>query len=141
LLDRIENDIDRLERLNAVLRAGVRKFGTAFTAMLNEELGRGGESALRPLDVVYVRASRDIGELAAEYVRSNEFAKRVRGLMGRILRRIADGEKEADLLSYVLFDGPFAAQLIEMGRDDARARHDNMVKFFARRLTEGRGEA
>jgi NTE family protein len=141
LLDRIENDIDRLERLNAVLRAGVRKFGAAFTQMLNEELGRGGESALRPLDVVYVRASRDIGVLAAEYVQSREFAKRVRGIMGRVMRRIADGEKEADLLSYVLFDGPFAAQLIEMGRDDARARHDNLVTFFARRLAEGRGEA
>jgi NTE family protein len=134
LLDRIENDIDRLERLNAVLRAGVRKFGPAFTDMLNEELGRGGESALRALDVVYVRASQDIGMLAAEYARSPEFSKRVRGLMGRVLRRIADGEKEADLLSYVLFDGPFAARLIEMGRDDARARHDHLVQFFAKRL-------
>jgi NTE family protein len=141
LLDRIENDIDRLERLNAVLRAGVRKFGAKFTEMLNEELGRGGESALRPLEVVYVRASRDIGVMAADYVRSQEFAKRVRGIMGRVLRRIADGEREADLLSYVLFDGPFAAQLIELGREDARARHDNLVKFFARRLTDERGEA
>lgn len=104
--------------------------------MLNEELGRGGESALRALDVVYVRASQDIGMLAAEYARSPEFSKRVRGLMGRVLRRIADGEKEADLLSYVLFDGPFAAQLIEMGRDDARARHDHLVQFFAKRLAE-----
>jgi NTE family protein len=102
--------------------------------MLNEELGRGGESALRPLDVVYVRASRDIGVLAAEYVRSPVYARRVRGLMGRVLRRIAEGEAEADLLSYVLFDGPFAAQLIEMGRDDARSRHDHLCKFFAKRL-------
>jgi NTE family protein len=139
LLDRIENDIDRLERLNAVLRAGVRKFGPAFTTMLNEELGRGGESALRPLDVVYVRASRDIGVLAAEYVHSPVYAKRVRGLLGRVLRRIADEDTEADLLSYVLFDGPFAAQLIEMGREDARARHDDFVGFFAKRLGEERG--
>jgi len=138
LLDRIENDIDRLERLNAVLRAGSRRFGPTFMASLNEELGRGGESGLRPLDVVYVRASRDIGVLAAEYVRSPEYARRVGGLMGRALRRIAEGETEADLLSYVLFDGPFAAQLIEMGRDDARARHDHLVKFFARRLDEAR---
>jgi NTE family protein len=134
LLDRIENDIDRLERLNAVLRAGARRFGPAFTEMLNEELGRGGESAIRPLDVVYVRASRDIGVLAAEYVRSPVYARRVRGLIGRVLRRIAEGETESDLLSYVLFDGPFAAQLIEMGRDDARSRHDNLCKFFAKRL-------
>jgi NTE family protein len=73
--------------------------------------------------------------MAAEYVRSPEFSKRVHGLMGRALRRIAEGEQEADLLSYILFDGPFAGRLIEIGRSDARARHDELVTFFARRLS------
>ena len=107
LLDRIENDIDRLRRLNAVLEAGTRRFGPGFTDGLNEELRAMGVGGLRPLEVVYVRASQDIGVMAAEYVRSPLFAKRVRGLLGRALRRIADGEREADLLSYVLFDGEF----------------------------------
>ena len=134
MLDRIENDIRRLQKLNAVLAAGTRRFGPGFADALNEELGRGGETALRPLDVVYVRASQDIGVLAAEYARSPEFAKRERGFMGRAIRRIAEGEQEADLLSYILFDGPFAGRLIEIGRSDARARHEELVKFFRRRL-------
>ena len=134
MLDRIENDIRRLQKLNAVLAAGARRFGPGFTEALNEELGRDGGSALRPLDVVYIRASQDIGVLAAEYARSPEFAKRVGGFMGRAIRRIAEGEEEADLLSYVLFDGPFAGRLIEIGRSDAKARHDELVKFFSRRL-------
>jgi len=135
-LDRIENDIDRLRRLNAVLAAGARRFGPDFARSLNEELVRIGQSALRPLDVVYVRASQDIGVLAAEYVRSQEFAKRARGFVGRMLRRFGEGEREADLLSYVLFDGPFAGRLVELGRCDARARHDELVAFFAKRLGE-----
>ncbi len=134
LLDRIENDIRRLEKLNAVLAAGERRYGPDFGVTLNEELGRNGESALKPLDVVYIRASEDIGVLAAEYVRSPEFAKRVPGLLGRALRRIGEGENEADLLSYVLFDGAFASRLIEIGRSDARARHDELATFFAKRL-------
>jgi NTE family protein len=134
LLDRIENDIRRLEKLNAVLAAGEHRFGPGFGATLNEELGRGGESALRPVDVVYIRASQDIGVLASEYVRSAEFAKRARGLVGRGVRRLGEAESEADLLSYVLFDGPFCQLLIEMGRNDARARHDELVHFFAKRL-------
>jgi NTE family protein len=134
LLDRIENDIRRLQKLNAVLDAGTRRFGPGYVDALNEELGRGGESALRPLDVVYVRASEDIGVLAADYVRSAEFAKRARGLVGRVMRRIAEGESEADFLSYVLFDGVFAGRLIEIGRSDARARHDELVRFFAKRV-------
>jgi len=133
LLDRIENDIDRLERLNAVLAAGTRRYGPGFADALNEELAKAGVGALRPLDVVYVRASQDIGVLAAEYARSPEFARRVPGLAGRAMRRVAEGESEADLLSYVLFDGEFAGRLIEIGRADARARHDALVRFFEKR--------
>ena len=134
LLDRIENDIDRLARLNAVLAAGARSFGPDFEARLNRELKRAGVSPLLSLDVVYVRASQDIGELAADYARSREFQQRARGVLGKVIQRIAEGEREADLLSYVLFDGPFAGRLIEMGRADARARHDELVAFFARRI-------
>jgi NTE family protein len=134
LLDRIENDIDRLRRLNAVLEAGTRRFGQGFVSGLNEELKKMGVGGLRPLDVVYVRASKDIGEMAADYVTSPLFAKRVKGLLGRALRRIADGEREADLLSYVLFDGEFCGRLIEMGRSDAALRRDELVTLFAKRL-------
>jgi NTE family protein len=137
LLDRIENDIRRLEKLNSVVAAGERRFGPGFGAALNEELGRGGESALRPLDVVYIRASQDIGVLASDYVKSAEFASRIRGLVGRGVRAIGEAETEADLLSYVLFDGPFSDMLIELGHADARARHDELVAFFGKRL-EGR---
>jgi NTE family protein len=137
LLDRIENDIHRLEKLNVILSAGTRRFGSTFATALNEELDRAGESALRPLDVVYLRASEDIGVLAADYVRSSEFAHRVRGIFGGVLRRIADGEHEADLLSYLLFDGPFAGRLIEIGWNDARAKHGELVRFFEKQLTAG----
>ncbi len=133
LLDRIENDIDRLQRLNAVLEAGTRRYGPTFADGLNEELKAMGVGMLRPLEVVYVRAARDIGVMAAEYVRSPAFARRVKGLTGRVLRRIADGEREADLLSYLLFDGEFCGQLIETGREDARARHEEFAQLFARR--------
>jgi NTE family protein len=130
LLDRIENDIDRLQRLNAVLLAGTRQYGPGFASTINADLARQGLGSLRPLDVVYVRASQDIGVLAAEYVRSPEFARRSRGLVGRALRRIAEGEVEADLLSYLLFDGEFCGRLVEIGRRDAQARHAELVRFF-----------
>jgi NTE family protein len=134
LLDRIENDIRRLEKLNAIIAAGERRYGPTFGASINEELGRGGEGALRPIEVVYVRASADIGVLAADYVRSPAFARRVRGLLGRAMRRIGEAETEADLLSYVLFDGPFASMLVDIGWQDAKAQHDALATFFAKRV-------
>ena len=37
---------------------------------------------------------------------------------------------EADLASYLMFDGTFCRQLIEMGRSDAQARRDELLAFF-----------
>jgi NTE family protein len=135
LLDRIDNDLDRLNRINAILDAGSKAYGPGFVDVLNSELrSAGGSGGVRPLRTVHIRASEDIGALAADYVRSKAFAKRSSGLLGRALRRIGEwqGEGEADLLSYLLFDGGFAEQLIALGRRDAEHRHDELCAFFAR---------
>ena len=134
LLDRVESDLDRLDRINRILLAGCRRYGPEFLDELNREMGAPpGKASLRPLETVLVRSSADIGRLAAEFVRSPEFRRRAPPLLGRVLLRLAEGEphSEADFLSYLLFDGEFARLLIELGRADARARHDELCRFFA----------
>ncbi len=131
LLDRIENDIDRLNRINAILAAGTRRFGPPFLEAVNEQMGEGGApGGLRQLRIVHVRASEDIGRLSAEHVRTPEFVARTPAWISRVLRRIGEGAGEADLLSYLLFDGAFAAKLIELGRHDAKQQHDALCEFF-----------
>jgi NTE family protein len=132
LLDRVENDIDRLDRINRILMAGCKVYGPGFLDAINKELGN-PESDLRtrPLMVVLIRASQDIGRLAAEFVRSPRFPKRAPGAIGRLMRRVAESAIEADLLSYLLFDGDFAQQLIELGRADAQKRHEELCGFFS----------
>jgi len=135
LLDRIDNDLDRLRRINAILDAGARRFGPPFVRAVNEELGQSGAaSGVKSLSVVHVRASENIGQMAAAYVQSPEFVRRAPGVVGKLLRRIGewDSSGEADLLSYLLFDGEFAAQLIELGWRDAAARHEEICAFFSR---------
>ena len=48
------------------------------------------------------------------------------------MRRLAEasGASEADLLSYILFDGNYAAELVRMGYEDARGRHDELANFL-----------
>jgi NTE family protein len=132
LLDRIDTDLARLETINRILAAGVRVAGDGFVESLNKELGFAPGTGLHPMRALLVRASRDIGQMAAEFVRSPSFA-RVGGLTGRLMRRIAepDSRNEADLLSYLLFDGEFAGQLIELGRADAAQRHEELCRFFS----------
>jgi NTE family protein len=133
LLDRIDTDLARLQSINRILDAGRRRYGASFVGELNMELRHPTGGGLRPLRVLLIRASQDIGTLCAEFIHSPSFHKRVGGVLGRIMRRLAEGDeaREADLLSYLLFDGEFARQLIEIGRADARARHEELCAFFA----------
>jgi len=132
LLDRIDTDLARLDTINRILSAGTRAYGPGFVETLNHELGFAGGQGMRPMRALLVRASQDIGRMAAEFVRSPLFTNG--GLAGRLIRRLAEPESrnEADLLSYLLFDGAFAGQLIELGRADARARHAELCAFFAK---------
>ncbi len=132
LLDRIDTDLSRLETINRILLAGERVAGPGFVAALNTEMGYPEGHGLHPMRALLVRASEDIGRMAADFVRSPAFA-RIGGVSGGLMRRLAepDSRNEADLLSYLLFDGTFAGQLIEVGRADARARHEELCAFFA----------
>jgi NTE family protein len=132
LLDRIDTDLARLQTINRILAAGTRVAGEGFVEGLNHEMGFTEGQGLRPMAALLVRASQDIGKMAAEYVRTPAFGK-VNGMAGRLMRRLSepDSRNEADLLSYLLFDGGFAGQLIELGRADARARHEELCAFFA----------
>lgn len=133
LLDRVENDIERLQRINSILLAGQSQFGDAFLPKLNAAMGyQNKHEGMKPLSSLLVRASDNIGKMAVDYVCSPTFAKRTPGALGRIVKKIceSDEEDESDLLSYLLFDGEFAMQLIELGRRDAKAVHKDLLRFF-----------
>lgn len=143
LLDHTDHDLDRLSRINAILEAGSRIAGPGFIARLNRELGHSPGNGLRPLRTVLVRASQDIGALATEFAHRRGFRLRLTGIVGRLLCRLAesDAKTETGLLSFLLFDGNFARQLIELGRADARAMHGELCTFFEEALTTGAAEA
>lgn len=143
MLDRIDTDIARLESINGILEVGKRIYGGGFIEELNRGLGLPPGRTLRPLRSLLIRASHDIGGMAAEFVRSPVFRTRTSSVLGRLMRRLAEGDeqREADFLSYLLFDGEFAGRLIEIGRADARARHEELCAFFDGAVRQRRAEA
>ena len=146
LLDHVDIDLELLTRLNSVIGDGTNAFGPGFVQKMSEHAHRRGGVPYRYVRACVVRPSEDIGRLASEHVRRGRY----RGdpiLTKRLLHLLDLGVgAEADLASYLLFDGTFCRQLIELGRADARARRDELLAFFAdaggddgRPLDEGSG--
>jgi len=133
LLDRIDYDLERLEGFNRMLDSMAEACGPQGEQRLGEAIGRLRGQPYRRVRALHIRPSRDIGELAATFAAGPEFSARARGIAARLARRVAKSQlsREADFLSYFLFDGGFTRLLVEMGWEDARLRHDDLARFVA----------
>src|SRR6185503_14344437 len=136
MLDHTEYDLMRMQRINMILEAGHASFGPRFEEMMNHELVRLRGAPLRRIHAVHIRPSEDIGRLAADFASSGRV--RVKGhIARRLIGRLAGGEArhESDLLSYLLFDGEFASELIDLGRRDAAKKADELAALFDTSVT------
>ena len=128
MLDHIEHDLEELQLVNEILSDAVEAGGPGFLDRLNAVAASHGRPARRTIKTFVLHPSVDIGRLAAEHLRS----RRLRRLIGRSALRLLDvGEgAEADLASYVLFDGDFTRILIDLGREDAAQHRDALGEFL-----------
>jgi len=131
LLDHIDMDLQLLHRLNDMIQDGTRAYGDGFLESINGHAQRRGAPTYEHVHCLAIRPSEDIGRMASVHVRKGRF-KGEPFVTKRILSLLDLGVgTEADLASYLLFDGQFCRQLIELGRADAQARKHELLTFFA----------
>ncbi|MDP1829226.1 MAG: patatin-like phospholipase family protein [Archangium sp.] len=132
LQDRLDQDVENMRRINAMIEAGYGSFGPGFTQSMNTALLTHRSSPMRFVRNLLVRPSRDLGVIAARRLRSGDFLLRHPQVQGVLLSLLAghESEESADLASYLLFDPTFAEELISLGRADARSHEDEWVRFF-----------
>lgn len=133
LLDPVAYDLEVLGRLNRVVEVLEATLPPGEMERVREVLVDARGMGYRRLETLLFTPSEDIGQLAGEYI-ANSLA---RDRLGWVQRWLLDQTgksavaREADLASYFLFDGGFAAELIELGRRDVMARASEVERFFS----------
>ena len=130
LLDHVDVDLELLKRMNDMISDGTAQFGPGFVDAISREAEKRNMPPYRAVNAFTLRPTEDMGRLASEHVRSGKLMGNpffTRRLLNALDMGVGD---EADLASYLLFDGHFCRQLIEMGRADAHAHRDEILAFF-----------
>lgn len=134
LLDPVQYDLHVLGRLNEVVRVLEQTLSQSDFNRVQRILAEHRGMPYRHLRTLVFTPSRDLGELAADYLRDGLKLDKLPPVLRFLLERTLGGSprKEADWASYLLFDGGFAAELIAIGQADALKRRDEIREFFAR---------
>lgn len=111
-LDSLEHDVERVERINHTL------------SLLTPEAV--AKQSLRPIPLLVLRPSRDLGTLAQTQIQ--RFPRYLRYLLKGVG---ASGTAGWDMLSYLAFEPGYVHTLIDLGYADTMARRAEVEAFFA----------
>ncbi|MBB3046293.1 NTE family protein [Litorivivens lipolytica] len=110
-VDSIETDIERLERINQLIRLMPEQ--ESFT-----------EHQLRPIEALVISPSEDIDAIADDFLR--ELPRSIRTFFRGNAGRSAGG---VNVASYLLFTTAFSERLIQLGYNDGMANIEELRRF------------
>lgn len=110
LMDAIEFDMERLSRINQTV--------DVIPAETRQRL------SLRKVDYLWIRPSVDIGAIATGHYEH----------LPRVIRYLVSGlgsaREASELTSYLLFNSQFCSELVRVGREDALAQREQLIRFL-----------
>jgi NTE family protein len=132
MLSPIDTDLARVHFINAIIEHGQEAYGSDFVERINEIGVSHGSRPIQRIDDLVIRPSRDLGMMAGELIATPDNELKLNAFLRMFIRASGNASeiKEADLLSYLLFDTAFTTPLAELGYRDAEAMSDQLAQFF-----------
>jgi NTE family protein len=133
LLDPVAYDLQVLERLNQVMEVLEETLDADDLERIQRVWIQHRGAPYRRLKKLVFQPSRDLGRVAGEFIKKSLNTTNLRPVAKYLIEKFASDapEPEADWASYLLFDGSFAHELIEIGRQDARDQAEKIREFFS----------
>lgn len=128
LLDPINYDLGVMQRFNQLWSVLEETLTSSEMNRVKHVLEESRGLSYRHLETLVFHPSQDIGDITTQHAKRLS-AKSLPAALVALASRLSD-QFESDLLSFVLFDGRFAEELISLGRLDAHGRADEVLTFF-----------
>jgi NTE family protein len=104
-LDSLDSDVERLVRIN-------------------ELISEGAHPELKPMPILLIRPSRDLGKM------TSNISAELPGILRYLLKGIGVSNTEGlDLLSYLAFDESYTRPLMQLGYEDTYKMKDEILRF------------
>ncbi len=125
LADPVERDLRAANQINRIIDWGTARYGEDFARQLELDLG------MRTVRTLFVRPTADLGVMAADAWHNHppRLPSQVRWLLSTTADRANASDGESDLLSYLLFDKAFTAEVERIGFEDARDKEEAIAQF------------
>lgn len=136
-LDRINNDMEQLVRINRMIDWSERLYGRNFLDDLNAMLRKKRDHqdmmaarGLKRIDLLRIRPSEDIGEIFRQCYSHSR--KEHLTAFEKFLVRFLDIDPTAgiDFLSYISFMPQYLKKLLELGFEDGKRHHNDLKEFL-----------
>ena len=132
MLSPLDADLARLDFVNQIIENGEQAYGPDFLTRINDAAEQRGGRKLQRIESLAIHPSLDLGMFAGELARGEHGELELSSFLKLFIRTFSSGAgtREADLLSYLLFDTSFTRPLAELGHADAMAKEEELVAFF-----------